>query len=65
MKTAIYARVSSETQAREGTIDSQIEALFDYAKKHDFEAREKLVNLLVNSVTLYPDKAIARLFSYE
>jgi site-specific DNA recombinase len=32
MKIALYARVSSETQAKEGTIDSQIEALRDYAK---------------------------------
>ena len=35
MKIAIYARVSSESQAKEGTIDSQIEALRDYAKAHD------------------------------
>ncbi len=35
MKIAIYARVSSETQAKEGTIDSQIEALREYAKAHD------------------------------
>jgi site-specific DNA recombinase len=32
MKIAIYARVSSETQAKEGTIESQIETLRDYAK---------------------------------
>ena len=35
MNIAIYARVSSETQAKEGTIDSQVEALRDYAKTHD------------------------------
>lgn len=35
MKIAIYARVSSDTQAKEGTIDSQIEALKDYAKAHN------------------------------
>jgi site-specific DNA recombinase len=35
MNIAIYARVSSETQAKEGTIDSQIEALHEYAKTHD------------------------------
>src|ERR1035437_3013477 len=35
MNIAIYARVSSETQAKDGTIDSQIEALRDYAKTHD------------------------------
>ena len=34
MKIAIYARVSSETQAKEGTIQSQIEALREYAKSH-------------------------------
>jgi site-specific DNA recombinase len=34
MNIAIYARVSSETQAKDGTIDSQIEALRDYAKTH-------------------------------
>lgn len=37
MKIAIYARVSSDTQAKEGTIDSQIEALKDYAKTHNLE----------------------------
>ena len=37
MKIAIYARVSSETQAKEGTIDSQIEALRDYAKTHELD----------------------------
>lgn len=37
MKIVIYARVSSETQAKEGTIDSQIEALKDYAKAHKLE----------------------------
>ena len=35
MNIAIYARVSSETQAKDGTIDSQIEALREYAKIHD------------------------------
>ena len=37
MKIALYARVSSETQAKEGTIDSQIEALKDYAKSHNLD----------------------------
>ena len=32
MQTAIYARVSSESQAREGTIQSQLEVLREYAK---------------------------------
>lgn len=37
MKIAIYARVSTDAQAKEGTIDSQIEALKDYAKAHNLE----------------------------
>ncbi len=37
MKTAIYARVSSETQAKEGTIQSQLEALRAYAKSHKLD----------------------------
>lgn len=37
MKIALYARVSSETQAKEGTIESQIEALRDYAKVHELD----------------------------
>jgi len=37
MKIAIYARVSSETQAKEGTINSQIEALRKYAKTNNLE----------------------------
>lgn len=35
MKIAMYARVSSETQAKDGTIDSQIEALREYAKANN------------------------------
>ena len=34
MNIALYARVSSDTQTKEGTIDSQIEALREYAKMH-------------------------------
>ena len=34
MKIAIYARVSTETQAKEGTINSQIDALRKYAADH-------------------------------
>lgn len=37
MKIAIYARVSTDAQAKEGTIDSQIEALKDYAKAHKLQ----------------------------
>jgi len=35
MNIAIYARVSSEKQAKDGTIQSQIEALREYAKAHN------------------------------
>lgn len=35
MNIAIYARVSSETQTRDGTIQSQLAALREYAKEHD------------------------------
>jgi site-specific DNA recombinase len=35
MNIAIYARVSSEKQAKDGTIESQLEALKEYAKAHD------------------------------
>jgi site-specific DNA recombinase len=35
MNIAIYARVSSDTQTREGTINSQIEALRDYAQANN------------------------------
>ena len=37
---AIYARVSSSKQSEEKTIDSQIEVLLDYARKHDFVVPE-------------------------
>lgn len=37
MKIALYARVSSETQAKEGTIESQLEALREYAKKNKLD----------------------------
>jgi len=35
MNIALYARVSSETQAKEETIQSQLEALREYAKSND------------------------------
>ncbi len=35
MNIAMYARVSSETQAKEGTIQSQLEALREYAKTNN------------------------------
>src|SRR5262245_57659176 len=39
-RAAIYARVSSSKQSEEKTIDSQIEVLMDYAKKHKFDIPE-------------------------
>lgn len=39
-RAAIYARVSSSKQNEDGTIESQISSLHDYAKKHDFEVPE-------------------------
>ena len=36
MNIAIYARVSSESQAKEGTIQSQLEALRDCAKSNNY-----------------------------
>jgi len=44
MNIAIYARVSSETQAREGTIESQIEALKEYAKTHDLTIIQEFID---------------------
>ena len=45
MNIAIYARVSSENQAKDGTIESQVEALHEYAKAHDLTiSREFLDN---------------------
>ena len=35
MRIAIYARVSTESQAKDGTIQSQLEALHEYAQEHD------------------------------
>ena len=35
MNIAIYARVSSDTQTKEGTIQSQLEALREYAQQHE------------------------------
>src|SRR5688500_14311360 len=35
MKIALYARVSSDKQAKGGTIESQVEALREYAQAHN------------------------------
>lgn len=39
-RVAVYARVSSSKQCEDGTIESQICLLVDYAKKHDFDVPE-------------------------
>ena len=44
MRVAIYARVSSESQAQEGTIESQLVALRDYAKAHDYEIAHECID---------------------
>ena len=44
MNIAIYARVSSETQAKEGTIQSQIEVLREYAKTHNFTIVQEFID---------------------
>ncbi len=40
---ALYCRVSSDKQAQEGTIDSQISSLHDFAKEHNFCVEEDLI----------------------
>ena len=52
MKTAIYARVSSEKQAKEGTIESQIEALRDYAKANNLTISHECIDDGVTGTTL-------------
>jgi len=44
MKVAIYARVSSESQPQEGTIQSQLEALRDHAKAQSFTIVEECLD---------------------
>lgn len=44
MNIAMYARVSSETQAKEGTIDSQIEALRTYAKENELKITHECID---------------------
>lgn len=52
MKIALYARVSSETQAKEGTIQSQIEALRDYATTNQLEIVEECLDDGYSGTTL-------------
>lgn len=44
MEIALYARVSSETQTKDGTIESQIEALHEYAKVHDLTITHECID---------------------
>lgn len=44
MKIALYARVSTERQKDERTIDSQIDALDDYAKEHEHVVIDKYID---------------------
>ena len=44
MKTAIYARVSSEKQEKQETIQSQLAALRDYAKKNEFTVIDEYID---------------------
>ncbi len=43
MNTAIYARVSSQKQANEGTIDSQLHRIQEYAKEHGYSVDEDML----------------------
>ncbi len=52
MNIAIYARVSSEKQAKEGTIDSQIEALREYAKANNLTISHECIDDGVTGTTL-------------
>ena len=52
MNIAIYARVSTDAQAKEGTIHSQIEALHEYAKKHDLTIVHECIDDGVSGTTL-------------
>ena len=44
MRTALYARVSSERQEKEQTIGSQLEALRRYASDHSLELVEEFID---------------------
>jgi len=44
MRVAIYARVSTERQAQEGTIESQIVALQEYATANQYEIVEQCID---------------------
>jgi len=52
MNVALYARVSTDTQAKEGTINSQIEALHEYAKVNDLSIVHECIDDGVSGATL-------------
>jgi site-specific DNA recombinase len=52
MNIALYARVSSDTQTKDGTIDSQIEALHDYAKANQLTIIEECLDDGYSGTTL-------------
>jgi site-specific DNA recombinase len=52
MNIAIYARVSSEKQAKEGTIESQLEALRDFAKANNLSISHECIDDGVTGTTL-------------
>ena len=52
MNIALYARVSSEKQAKEGTIDSQVEALREYAKANHLTISHECLDDGVTGTTL-------------
>ena len=55
MKIAIYARVSTSNQAKDGTINSQLEALREYAQAHDLTTiRECIDNGVSGSILARP-----------
>ncbi len=55
MKIAIYARVSTQSQAKEGTIDSQLEALCEYAQAHELKITHECIDNGVSGSTLERD----------
>ena len=52
MKIAIYARVSTQSQAKQDTIQSQIEALREYAQEHDLNITHECIDNGVSGSTL-------------
>ena len=42
-RIALYARVSSERQAEEGTVESQVSSLREYATEQNYKINEKMI----------------------